>query len=97
LAATVDVGTYGLADLGANGCQSLGKFGGSKAIAWKLLMVQPLQLFDLAGLQTLKVAVDSFYTFKPQFVKYIVVNNPAWQEDEVSNSPSVNGFYKLKS
>jgi hypothetical protein len=76
LSATIDVGAYGLADLSTDRGQSLGKFRCSEAIAWKLLMVQPLQLFDLAGLQTLKVAVDSFYTLKPQFVMSILVKYP---------------------
>ncbi len=49
LATPIDVDADGLGDLGADGGDALGKFGRGDAVSGQALVVEPLELFDVAG------------------------------------------------
>jgi hypothetical protein len=60
LAAPVDVGAHGLIQLGADGGDPLGKFGGGDAVGGQALLIKALQLPKLVGLEALEIAVNRF-------------------------------------
>jgi hypothetical protein len=60
LPTAVDINTNGLLDLGTDSSETLGKFFGGQAIPWQAIMIKPLQLLELIGLESLQFAVDRF-------------------------------------
>ena len=58
LSPAVEVGAHRLADVGANGGQSLGQLRRGDAISGYALVVQPLELLELVGFKSLKFSVD---------------------------------------
>jgi hypothetical protein len=58
LAATIEVNTDTLANFATNGGDPLGKFGRDEIIAWESLMVEALELFELAGFESFEAAED---------------------------------------
>ena len=58
MASPVDVGAYRLFDVTANGPEALGEFGCCDAIAGQALVINPLELLQLTGLESLQIAVN---------------------------------------
>lgn len=58
LTSAIEVSTNWLTNLSADGSQTLGEFWSGDAIAWQTLMIKPLKLFELAGLEPLQLTMN---------------------------------------
>jgi hypothetical protein len=59
VAATIQVDAEGLADFGTDGGDPLGKFGGDQESAGESLVVELLELFELAGFESFQGSENS--------------------------------------
>ena len=76
LSTTVDVGADGFADVGTDAGEALGKLGRGDAIDRESIVIDTLNLFNLAGFESLRTTINGFDMRPlPNATKLILVEN----------------------